>query len=87
MTLKEELSKLYSESRESKKNSVLDNELTDMLRRAAKDGRSYVTLFVRDLWDLDLYISDVEKWAKSNGLNCVITFSFAQPLSVTISWG
>lgn len=88
MTLKDELSKLYSESRESKKNSVLGNELTDMLRRAAKDGRSSVTLFVRDLWDLDLYIGDVAKWAKSNGLNCIINeFTFLQPLSVTISWG
>ena len=88
MTLKEELTKLYKESNAAKKNGVLDNELTDMLRRAAKDGRSSVTLFVRDLWDLDLYIGDVAEWAKSKGLGFFINeLSFLQPLSITISWG
>ena len=88
MTLKDELSKLYSESKESKKNSVLDNELTDMLKRAAKDGQSSVTLFVRDLWDLDLRLKDVVEWSKSNGLNCIVNeLTFLQPLSVTIFWG
>ena len=88
MTLKEELKKLCEESNAAKKNGILDNELTDMLRRAAKDGRSSVTLFVRDLWDLDLYIGDVAEWAKSQGLGFFINdLSFLQPLSITISWG
>ena len=88
MTLKEELKKLYDDSNAAKKNGVLDNELTDMLRRAAKDGRSSVTLFARDLWDLDLYIGDVAKWAEAQGLGfCINELTFLQPLSVTISWG
>ena len=88
MTLKDELKKLCDDSNAAKKNGVLDNELTDMLRRAAKDGRTSVTLFVRDLWDLDLYIGDVAEWAKSKGLGFSINeLTFLLPLSITISWG
>lgn len=87
MTLKDELSKLYSESTASKRKQFLD-KLPDLLRERAKAGKESITIFQSSILDIDLYIADLKEWCVENGLDsmCVI-WPLTSDSNITIYWG
>ena len=85
MTLKEELSKLYSESTASKRKQFLDN-LPDLLREKAKQGRVSVTIYASDVAPIGLYLGDITNWCDRNGLESKLNIWSLDP-NITIYWG
>ena len=87
MTLKDELSKLYSESTISKRKQFLDN-LPDLLRKNAKAGKESITIYQSSILSIDLYIADLKEWCIKNGLDskCVI-WPLTFDSNITIYWG
>ena len=87
MTLKDELSKLYSESTISKRKQFLDN-LPDLLREKAKAGKESITIYQSSILSIDLYIADIKEWCIKNGLDskCVI-WPLTFDSNITIYWG
>lgn len=87
MTLKEELGKLYSESTASKRKQFLDN-LPDLLRERAKEGKESITIYQSSILSIDLYIADLKEWCIKNGLDskCVI-WPLTFDSNITIYWG
>ena len=87
MTLKDELSKLYSESTASKRKQFLDN-LPDLLREKAKAGKESITIYQSSILSIDLYIADLKEWCVKNGLDCkCVIWPLAFDSNITIYWG
>lgn len=87
MTLKDELSKLYSESTASKRKQFLD-KLPDLLREKAREGKESITIYQSSILSIDLYIADLKEWCIKNGLDskCII-WPLTFDSNITIYWG
>lgn len=87
MTLKEELSKLYSDSTASKRKQFLDR-LPDMLREKAKNGYESLTIYASAVYPLELHLSDIKDWCGANGLESkIVVWPLAFDSNITIYWG
>ena len=87
MTLKDELSKLYSESTASKRKQFLD-KLPYILRERAMSGKESITIYQSSILNIDLYIADLKEWCVKNGLDCkCVLWPLAFDSNITIYWG
>ena len=71
MTLKDELSKLYSESTASKKRYYLDKLLPERMKEAAKDGRATIRITKADVVQSGCSLFEIQKWCDENGFDRV----------------
>ena len=86
MTLKEELSNLYSNSTAIRRNQFLE-KLPDLLRDRAKTGKKELTIYQSSILDIDLYIADLKEWCVNNSLDyrCVL-WPLTLDSCITIYW-
>ena len=87
MKLKDELGKLHDDSQNERKNEYLYSTLPNVLRRMAKEGKTYAQITEETLTKFGATIYDLFKWCNENELAYYLkTGLFWDERTVVIYW-